>query len=144
MQRLLFTRKEGTRLHRCLTSWRICWLRASISSETWKIWRRCAWSVSINLSNLRELIIAEYASKMYWWWIIIAVSPWFTNYYEAWVNNCVGLHNYAYFLLYVSYMAVATTLALYMVYLTELPETLSNPIVRQSISSSNLYFRHTT
>jgi hypothetical protein len=47
----------------------------------------------------------------------------------AWINNCVGLHNYAYFLLYTSYMGLSTTMALYPLYLTELEESVTNPIV---------------
>lgn len=40
-----------------------------------------------------------------------------------WINNCVGLRNYAYFLLYVTYMFVATFLAVYPLSITELEET---------------------
>jgi hypothetical protein len=41
----------------------------------------------------------------------------------------VGLYNYAYFLLYASYMGLSTTLALYPLFLTKLEETVNDPVV---------------
>ena len=52
--------------------------------------------------------------------------------YSAWINNCVGLRNHGYFVLFCNYLALACTLLIYPMWITSIPEYLRNPPVRMS------------
>lgn len=47
--------------------------------------------------------------------------------YLAWINNCVGVTNHGNFVLYITYLALACTLAIYPLWQLELPETIQDP-----------------
>lgn len=49
-----------------------------------------------------------------------------------WINNCVGHFNHGYFVLFITYLCLASTLAIYPYSITELEETKLLPMVRNT------------
>ncbi len=59
------------------------------------------------LSSLCEHITAQFATRVSFSWTIIAVSNIrILDSSIAWVNNCLGLDNYRYFLLFILYLLI--------------------------------------
>ena len=55
-------------------------------------------------------------------------------FFIAWINNCVGLNNHGYFLMFITYMWAATSMAIYPHSIYEMAETSNDPRVRKFIT----------
>jgi hypothetical protein len=76
-------------------------------------------SVMGGLSNLLEVNIARSVVKIYWWWNSIAVRFDFNHDLDL-LNNCVGIQNKRYYLLFLTYTSLTSSLMIY-------PLSLSSP-----------------
>lgn len=74
-------------------------------------------SVTGGRSSLPAVNIAKSVVKIYWWWSSIAVRFPINNDVDL-LNNCVGIQNKRYYLLFLTYTSLTSSLMIYPLSLT--------------------------
>lgn len=79
---------------------------SSTELRPFKVWSKAGWGLVqlVNTSSHSELTIVQYAILVFSWWTITLVRLNQNNHDIAWVNNCLGLENYRYYLLALLYL----------------------------------------